>query len=156
MHIRSLIYFSSTNIYSLFSKCCWNSQISTGQKIRFDSYFFLSIATHTTLLCLGFFLFATLHSTCDLVLPPGTEPVSPAVEARSLNHQTAREACFFFFFILCKYTKKLCVYIQIRNSKMREFLGGPVVKTWPFHCQGPGPNPGRGTQISQSTWCDEE
>ena len=82
---------------------------------------------------------------CDLVLPPGTEPAPPAVEARSLNHWTAREVLFGP--ILCKYAKKLCgVYIHIRISKMREFLGGPVVKTWPFHCQGPGPKPGSRTQ----------
>ena len=35
---------------------------------------------------------------------------------------------------------------------MREFPGGPVVKTWCFHCSGPGSTLGWGTKISQATW----
>ena len=31
-------------------------------------------------------------------------------------------------------------------------LAGPVVRTWHFHCQGPGSIPGQGTKIPQTTW----
>ena len=32
-----------------------------------------------------------------------------------------------------------------------EFPGGPVVRTWHFHCRGPGFDPGWGTKIPQTT-----
>ena len=35
---------------------------------------------------------------------------------------------------------------------MREFPGGPLVKTWCFHCSGPGSILGWGTKISQAMW----
>ena len=31
-----------------------------------------------------------------------------------------------------------------------EFPGGPVVRTWWFHCHGPGSIPSRGTKLSQA------
>ena len=31
-------------------------------------------------------------------------------------------------------------------DKFREFPGGPVVKTWSYHCQGLGSIPGQGTK----------
>ena len=37
-----------------------------------------------------------------------------------------------------------------------EFPGGPVVRTWPFHCGGPGSVPGRGTKILQASRCSQE
>ena len=33
-----------------------------------------------------------------------------------------------------------------------KFPDGPVVRTWHFHCQGPGSIPGQGTKIPQTTW----
>ena len=35
-------------------------------------------------------------------------------------------------------------------DKFREFPGGPVVKTWCFHCQGLGSIPGQGTKTLQA------
>ena len=34
---------------------------------------------------------------------------------------------------------------------MKEFPGGPVVRTPHFHCRGPGSIPGQGTKILQAT-----
>ena len=36
-----------------------------------------------------------------------------------------------------------------------EFLGGPVVRTWHFHCWGPGSVPAWGTKIQQAIWCSQ-
>ena len=47
-------------------------------------------------------LIATLQGMWDLRSPPGMEPMPPAVEARSLNHWTAREVpktVFLFLFL---------------------------------------------------------
>ena len=33
---------------------------------------------------------------------------------------------------------------------MWEFPGDPVVRTWRFHCRGPGSIPGGGTKIPQA------
>ena len=41
--------------------------------------------------------------------------------------------------------------IKEKNSE-EEFPGGPVVRTWCFHCQAPGPIPRRGTKTLQATW----
>ena len=35
------------------------------------------------------------------------------------------------------------------KEQTREFPGGPVVRTLPFHCRGTGLIPGRGTKIPQ-------
>ena len=35
------------------------------------------------------------------------------------------------------------VFLKLHS---REFPGSPVVRTWCFHCQGPGSIPGRGTK----------
>ena len=44
---------------------------------------------------------------CRILVPqPGTEPSSPAVEAWSLNHQTAREVPGAFIFEVRKLKKK--------------------------------------------------
>ena len=48
----------------------------------------LEIPNHFVLV---FFFLAAPHSLRDLSSPPGIEPAPPAVEARSLNHWTARE-----------------------------------------------------------------
>ena len=37
--------------------------------------------------------------------------------------------------------------------KRGEFPGSPVVRTWCFHCGGPGSIPGEGTKILQATQC---
>ena len=37
-----------------------------------------------------------------------------------------------------------------QKSIYKEFPGGPVVRTPPFHCQGVGFNPGWGTRIPQA------
>ena len=50
--------------------------------------------------CFFFFFLAALSSMRILVPRPGIQPAPPAVEARSLNHWTAREVPFFFFFFL--------------------------------------------------------
>ena len=40
------------------------------------------------------------------------------------------------------------------NKKVaREFPGGPVVRTWHFHCCGPGSMLGQGTKIP---WCGKK
>ena len=40
------------------------------------------------------------------------------------------------------------------NKKVaREFPGGPVVRTWHFHCCGPGSTLGQGTKIP---WCGKK
>ena len=41
----------------------------------------------------------------------------------------------------------------IKNRKIRDFPGGPVVKTLRFHCRGTGLIPGQGTKIPHATWC---
>ena len=75
-----------------------------------------------------FYLFLGAHHLACwiLVLWPGIEPVSPAVEAWILKHWTARE-------VLKPTSFK-------ENALSREFLSGPVVRT-PFrtpcvHCWG--------------------
>ena len=37
------------------------------------------------------------HGMWDLISPPGVEPMSPALEVRSLNHWTTREVPIFLF-----------------------------------------------------------
>ena len=37
-------------------------------------------------------------------------------------------------------------------KKSWEFIGGPVVRTWCFHCYGPGLIPGQETKIPQAAW----
>ena len=36
-----------------------------------------------------------------------------------------------------------------KNTWLGEISGGLVVRTWPFHCHGPGSNSGLGTRIPQ-------
>ena len=36
---------------------------------------------------------------------------------------------------------------RVQGKDHCEFLGGPVVRTWRFHCCGPGSIPGQGTKI---------
>ena len=45
--------------------------------------------------------------------------------------------------------KKRC---HIKTNHIRELPGGPVVRTWCFHCWGPGSIPGQGTKILQAMW----
>ena len=44
----------------------------------------------------------------------------------------------------------------LKISRKGEFLGGPVVGTQRFHCQGQGSIPGRGTKILQAMWCGKK
>ena len=45
-----------------------------------------------------------------------------------------------------------CIFINSSLKGMaREFPGGPVVKTQPFHCKGLGSVPGRGTNPTNCT-----
>ena len=62
-------------------------------------------------------------------------------------------------------TKTWCNQIKKKKRKnkkqkqvtvLREFPGGPVVRTWCFHCQDPGLIPGQGTKIQQASWCGEK
>ena len=41
--------------------------------------------------------------------------------------------------------------LKLKVTDLREFPGGPVVKTWCFHCHGPGSIPSQGTKILQAT-----
>ena len=41
---------------------------------------------------------------------------------------------------------------DFKNNILREFPGGPVVRTRHFHCSGPGSIPGGETKIPQATW----
>ena len=45
---------------------------------------------------------------------------------------------------------KTDIIIVLIEMYFREFLGGPVVRTRHFHCQGPGSIPGQGTKIPQA------
>lgn len=40
----------------------------------------------------------------------------------------------------------------LKKLMIREFPDGPKVRSWHFHCWGPGLNPGWGTKIPQATW----
>ena len=44
------------------------------------------------------------------------------------------------------------LYLIYFKMVYREFPGGPVVRTWHSHCQGPGSIPGQGTKILQAEW----
>ena len=46
-------------------------------------------------------------------------------------------------------------FLTDKIESPREFPGGPVVRTWCFHCRGPGLIPRWGTNISQATQCDQ-
>ena len=50
------------------------------------------------------------------------------------------------------------LYSFTNNSKknLREFPGGPVLRTPHFHCQGPGSIPGQGTKIPQAAQHDQK
>ena len=43
----------------------------------------------------------------------------------------------------------LCIVLKcsVLTENLREFPGGPVVRTWHSHCRDPGSIPGRGTKI---------
>ena len=43
-------------------------------------------------------------------------------------------------------------FLTDKIESPREFPGGPVVRTWCFHCCGLGSMPGQGTEILQATW----
>ena len=49
-------------------------------------------------------------------------------------------------------------WITLSNSllKIWEFPGSLVVRTWCFHCRGPGSIPGRGTEIPQAVQCSHK
>ena len=44
---------------------------------------------------------------------------------------------------------KMCFPLKIT---FREFPCGPAVRTWHFHCRGPGSVSGWGTKIPQARW----
>ena len=44
-------------------------------------------------------------------------------------------------------------WLSSKTQETWEFPGGPVVRTWNFHCWGPGSIPGPGTKILQTTGC---
>ena len=53
----------------------------------------------------------------------------------------------------------MCIIPQQNFKKKKtwgEVPGGPVVRTWCFHCWGPGPIPRRGTKIPQATQCSQK
>lgn len=52
------------------------------------------------------------------------------------------------YLLLCKNHLKIC-YIE---ATTREFLGGPVVRTWGSHCRGLCSVPGEGLKILQAEW----
>ena len=41
---------------------------------------------------------------------------------------------------------------EFKLEQAGEVPGGPVVRTWCFHCQGPDSIPGRGSKIPQAAW----
>ena len=43
-------------------------------------------------------------------------------------------------------------FSQVKSTQVREFPGGPVVKTQRFHCGDLGSIPGQGTKIPQVAW----
>ena len=47
--------------------------------------------------------------------------------------------------------REFTVYF-FKKVSFREFSGGSVVRTWCFHCRGPGSIPGQGTKIPQAAW----
>ena len=49
----------------------------------------------------------------------------------------------------------MLILIHIQKV-MTESPGGPVVRTWHFHCSGPGSIPGWGTKILQATWWSQK
>ena len=53
-----------------------------------------------------------------------------------------------------KNKKEIPLHFRDRKQiiEVGEFRGGLVVRTWHFHCQGPGSVPGRGTKILQVVW----
>ena len=57
---------------------------------------------------------------------------------RGVNHWTTREIPKISFL----FKKKLLFYLKL----FQEFRGSPVVRTWCFHCQGPGSVPGQGNK----------
>ena len=46
----------------------------------------------------------------------------------------------------------LCYKDGFLNWVLRELPGGPAVRTWCFHCHGPGSIPGQGTKIPEAVW----
>ena len=47
------------------------------------------------------------------------------------------------------------IKFHFKITLLGEFPGGPVVRTWHFHCWGPGSIPGWGTKIQQAVWCSQ-
>ena len=52
------------------------------------------------------------------------------------------------------YSQTICLFIQ--KGSLWEFLGGPLVRTQHFHCQGLSSIPGQGTKIPQAEWCNQK
>ena len=48
-----------------------------------------------------------------------------------------------------------CLDALMKKAMVREFPGGIVVRTQPFHCCGPGSIPGQGTEIPQAMQCSQ-
>ena len=51
--------------------------------------------------------------------------------------------------------KRHCLLLfssPLNLNKLLVFPGGPVVRTWLFHCQGLGATPGWRTKIPQAKW----
>ena len=70
---------------------------------------------------------------------------------RKLQHRTMMGNSFSMNKSRCP-----CITFEVFLSQMftilKELLGGPVVRTWCFHCQGPGLIFGWGTKIPQAIW----
>ena len=104
-----------------------------------------------------FFFFPSLFCLCCtahriLVSKSGIKPVSPTVEAQSLNHWTIREVLtkpsvvknkkqktHYLQSTIKQNTIKWAVFVEKYYPK-REFTGSRVVRTPCFHCSGYGPD----------------
>ena len=72
------------------------------------------------------------------------------------KYQYMSNQCLNFLNCLIKFL----YYVHLIRSHIKsthwEFPGGPVVKTWCFHCHGPGSIAGGGTKILQAAQCSQK
>ena len=106
----------------------------------------------------------------------------PCIGRQILNHCTTREAlqflkvnpfegrlppcharylpymvgCHSTLFQTCKIPPSIKPLMSLKEKKVREFPGSPVVRTLRFHCCGLGSIPGQGTKIPQAVQCSQK
>ena len=73
-------------------------------------------------------------------------------------HVTVMFILYLNLFKLCNniMSKKQCSYLNLKILYYWEYPGGPVIRTYCFHCWDPASFPSQGSKILQAMWCSQK